>query len=532
MHTILLAAAAAALHAAPTDTLRLYDNLGSHTVKISTANPAAQQWFNQGMRLTYGFNHAEAIRSFQAALAQDPTCAMCQWGIAYALGPNINAPMDEASGAAAWKAAQEAKRLAGGASPRERAYIDAIQLRYGAEPLADRAQRDSAYAQAMRKLADQYPDDQDAQTLAAEAMMDLSPWFYWTREGQPRPMTSEIVRRIESVIAKNPQHPGACHYYIHAVEAVAPEKAVPCAERLAGLMPGAGHLVHMPAHIYIRVGRFADAVTANEHAVHTDETFIADQKPSGIYPAGYYPHNLHFLAFAATMSGQKRVALAASKDLASKVSPDIAKVALFLQGMIPYHALTQVTFAEWDGVLAAQAPPADLPVATGLHHYARGVAFAATRRPAEAKAELDRVTAALNSIPDAPDQVDARRILEIAKHSLAGEIALRSDKAAEAVTHFEAAKTVEDQILYNEPPLWYYPVRESLGQAYLAAGRAADAERVYQEDLKLFPGNVWSLRGLAAAQKVQGKTAEAAKTEAALKQAAAKSDVTLTASRF
>ena len=532
MHAMILATAAALLHAPPADTLRLYDNLGSHKVPITTANPLGQRWFDQGMRLTYGFNHAEAIRSFQAALAQDPSCAMCWWGVAYALGPNINAPMDEASGAAAWKAAQEAQKLAGGVSARERAYIDAIQLRYGPEPLANRAGRDSAYAQAMRKVADTYPEDQDAQALAAEAMMDLSPWFYWTREGQPRPMTNEIVRRIEGVIAKNPAHPGACHYYIHAVEAVAPEKAVPCAERLAGLMPGAGHLVHMPAHIYIRVGRFADAVTANEHAVHTDETFISDQKPSGIYPAGYYPHNLHFLAFAATMSGQKQKALAASKDLASKVSPEIAKVALFLQGMIPYHQLTQVTFAEWDGVLAAKAPPADLPVATGLHHYARGVAFAATRRPAEARGEVDKVVAALKSIPDTPDQLDARRILEIAMHSLAGEMALRSGKGAEAVTHFEAAKGIEDQILYNEPPLWYYPVRESLGQAYLAAGRAADAERVYGEDLKLFPANVWSLQGLSAAQKAQGKASEAAATEAVLKQAGAKSDVTLTASRF
>jgi tetratricopeptide (TPR) repeat protein len=531
MYPVLLTAALAmATPSAPADTVPLYDNLGTYSVTISSSNAQARKYFDQGLRLTYGFNHAEAIRSFRAAIAADPTCAICWWGVAFALGPNINAPMDPASGAEAYKAAREAKRLAGRASPKERAFIDAILARYGKDPAADRARLDTAFAMAMRKVADRYPDDQDAQAIAAEAMMDLSPWNYWEKDGRPRPMTPEIVRRIEGVLAANPNHPGACHYYIHAVEAVTPAKAVPCAERLAGLMPGAGHLVHMPAHIYIRVGRFGDAVTANEHAVHTDEAYISDQRPSGIYPAGYYPHNYHFLAFAATMSGQSATAMHAAKDLAAKVSPEIAKVALFLQGMIPFNELTLVTFGRWDAVLQAPAPPADLPVATGLHHYARGVAFAATGRGAEAAKELAAVQAALASIP--ASDVDARRILDIGQHALQGEVALRGGKPADAVAHFEAAAKVEDAILYSEPPLWYYPIRESLGQAYLAAGRPADAERAYRQDLELFPGNVWSVFGLMQAQRAQGKWQDAAATDAVYRKVAAKADVTLTGSRF
>ena len=297
------------LTAAPADSVPLYTDLGTLHVPITTGVPLAQQYFDQGMRLTYGFNHPEAIRSFEAALVQDPRCAMCWWGIAFALGPNINAPMDSASGERAYQASREASRLAGGTSAREQAYLRASQARYSNPPAAPRAALDTAYANAMVAVARAYPDDPDAATLAADALMNLSPWFYWLPDGQPRPATPEILGLLEAVIARLPNHPGACHLYIHAVEAEEPEKAVPCAERLAGLMPGAGHLVHMPAHIYIRVGRFSDAVQANQHAVHVDETFLADQRPTGIYAAGYYPHNYHFLSFAATMSGQRAIAL-------------------------------------------------------------------------------------------------------------------------------------------------------------------------------------------------------------------------------
>src|SRR5688572_19575405 len=257
----------------PADTAQLYDNLGQHHHAISTSVPLAQQYFNQGLRLTSAFNHAEAIRSFEEAARHDETCAICWWGVAYAYGPNINAPMDSAAGVAAYAALQKALALRESASESERAYIDALATRYAAVPPANRAALDSAYARAMDEVATRYPDDLDAATLAAEAAMDLRPWNYWTPAGEPQPGTVELVTRLEGVIERDPNNPGACHYYIHAVEAVAPAKAVACAERLAGLMPGAGHIVHMPAHIYIRVGRYSDAVDANVHAVHTDESF-------------------------------------------------------------------------------------------------------------------------------------------------------------------------------------------------------------------------------------------------------------------
>ncbi len=520
--------AAFAFVAAPADTVPLYTDLGTLHVPITTGVPLAQQYFDQGMRLTYGFNHPEAIRSFEAALVEDPGCAMCWWGIAFALGPNINAPMDSAAGERAYLASREASRLAGGSSAREQAYIRALQRRYSHPPASPRAGLDTAYANAMVAVARAYPDDPDAATLAADALMNLSPWFYWLPDGQPRPATPQILALLEAVIARLPDHPGACHLYIHAVEAAEPQKAVPCAERLAGLMPGAGHLVHMPAHIYIRVGRFSDAVQANQHAVHVDESYLADQRPTGIYAAGYYPHNYHFLSFAATMSGQRAIALESAQQLSGKVSPDIARSVLFMQSMIPYYTLSLVTFGLWDQVLQQPMPPADLPVATGLVHYARGVAYAATGRPAEAAQELVEVNAALARTPEG----EGRVVMNIAVHALQGEMALRSGQAASAVAHFTVAREIEDGILYNEPPFWYYPIRASLGQALLADGRPAEAQQAYEQDLALFPENVWALAGLKQSLVAQGKTAEAELVQLRLDKAAISADIKLTASRY
>ena len=289
---------------AAADTVPLYDDLGSHHLAVTTTSQRAQAYFDQGLRLVYGFNHGEAIRAFREAARLDPSCAMCWWGVALAYGPHVNGGMDSAAGVAAWEALNKARAARAKASPRERDYIDALSARYSADAPADRARLDSAYARAMGKLVAKYPDDLDAATLYAEALMDLSPWHYWNADGTPRPDTRTIVLQLERVVAAKPDHPGACHYYIHAVEAVEPEKAVPCAERLAKLMPGAGHMVHMPGHIYIRTGRWNDAIRANEHAIHADETYIAMEKPQGLYPIGYYPHNYHFLAFAATMAGR------------------------------------------------------------------------------------------------------------------------------------------------------------------------------------------------------------------------------------
>ncbi|HEX8272477.1 MAG TPA: hypothetical protein VF615_07465 [Longimicrobiaceae bacterium] len=339
----------------------LYGDLGSHGYAVTTRVPAAQRYFDQGLRLYYAFNHAEAARAFGEAARLDPGCAMCHWGVALALGPNVNAPaMDSASTVQAYAAAQRALRLAPGAAPVERALVRALAVRYAPAPAADRAGLDSAYARAMAGVAREHPDDPEAATLYAESLMDLSPWAYWTAEGEPRPDTPALLASLERVVAARPDHPGACHFFIHAVEAVHPARAVPCAERLPALMSGAGHLVHMPGHIYVRVGRWMDAIRANEHAVHADEAYIRDQRPgAGIYTLGYYPHNHDFLAFAAMMAGRRAQAL----DAAAKVAEGIPEEALRAPGMeFLQHRMTrtlqlQVRFGRWDDVLRAPAPP-------------------------------------------------------------------------------------------------------------------------------------------------------------------------------
>jgi tetratricopeptide (TPR) repeat protein len=505
-----------------------YDNLGSFERRITTSVADAQRYFDQGLRLTYAFNHAEALRAFQAATTLDPECAMCYWGIAYAYGPNINAPMDSASEVAAYGAIVRAQALADHAGPAERALIDALALRYSDRPAADRrAALDATYAVAMRTVRDRFSDDNDVLTLHAEAVMNLRPWDYWERDGNPRPGTAELVADLERVLLTDPNHPGACHYYIHAVEAVAPQKAVACAERLASLMPGAGHLVHMPAHIYIRVGRWADAITANEHAVHSDETYIADQGPTGVYPIAYYPHNYHFLSFAATMAGRADMAISAARSVVQHTPADIARAVPPVEPLVAYAHLALVTFGRWDDVLNEPVPPQDLEFATALAQYARGVAHAAKGQADQARAALQVVQTTLQGV--AGDPLGAA-VLDIAQHSLAGEIAFRANDLRGAEAHFRQAMTIEDQLLYMEPPHWYYPVRHSLGAVLMRAGRHADAERVYREDLERFPENVWSLHGLALSLRAQGRQREAAAVDA--RRPALGSTIELTASRF
>ncbi len=507
----------------------LYANLGSHHKRISTRVPAAQQYFDQGLRFVYGFNHAEAIRSFSHAAEIDPTCAMCYWGIALAYGPHVNAPMDQTSGVSAYEAAQKALSLKSQATASERAYIEALAQRYEAVPPADRTRLDASYSSAMGKVAHAYPKDLDAATLYAESLMDLRPWNYWRSDGTPYPGTNEIVRQLKRVLTRNPNHPGACHYYIHAVEAVNPQAAVPCAERLARLMPGEGHMIHMPAHVYIRVGRWNDAIQANQHAIHTDEVFIEGQHPVGVYPLAYYPHNIHFLAFASTMAGRSAQAIEASNTLTSKVNLDAARQVGLLQEMLPYHALTLTTFGKWDEVLAQPLPPEDIRFSYAMASYGRGVAYAAKGEWAEAQAALDTVTAVSAATPDG---AEGKTALLIAVHALAGEIATRRGDIDAGITHFREAATIEDGGLYFEPPKWYYPIRHSLGAALLTAGHHAEAEKVYREDLRRFPENGWSLFGLAQALRAQDKQNEAAAEEARFRRAWAGADVTLTASRF
>jgi tetratricopeptide (TPR) repeat protein len=390
----------------------------------------------------------------------------------------------------------------------------------------------------MGDLATRYPDDPEAQVLHAEALMLLSPWNYWTAGGEPRPGTETLLLRLTRVIEADSNHPGACHFYIHAVEAAHPERAVPCAERLPGLMPGAGHIVHMPAHVYVRVGRYADAITANEHAVHADEQYIADRRPDGLYPLAYYPHNYHFLDFAAQMAGQSATALHAARTLAGKVDvglmhqPGLETLQHFF--VAPLRAM--VRFGKWREILNEPPPPADLPYAAGVSHWARGLAMVRTGDSAGARREL----AQLQDAADDPSVTrlhiwninPAVRLLQIGAHMLAGEIASASTDWDRAIDELRAAVRLEDGLTYDEPPTWELPVRHYLGATLLAAGRPADAEAVYREDLARFPRNGWSLFGLAQALAVQQRAADASRARAEFQEAWRTADVTLMASRF
>ncbi len=519
-------------------TVPLYMNLGDHSYTITTDVPETQEYFDQGLRLTYAFNHPEAIRAFREGARLDPDCAMCYWGIAYAYGPNINAAMDSASGVEAYAAAQMALERAGNVSEVERALIEAVAQRYGPDPLAGRERLDSAFAAAMGEVAERFPDNHEVATLYAESLMDLSPWYYWNADGSPRPATPAILASLERVIEEDPHHPGACHFYIHAVEAAHPERAVPCAERLATLMPGAGHLVHMPGHIYIRVGRYADAIEANQHAVHADETFIADQRPGYTgYVLGYYPHNYDFLAFAAMMAGQGDLAIESAQKVQSLIPADMLGqpgLSFLEQGYTgPLRML--VRFGRWDDILALPEPEVDRPYVRGTWHYARGMANAAKGDFAAAEADLAQVREAAAH----PDIAEASigfnpggTVLTVAAGVLAGEIAARRVDTTEAVRLLTEAARLEDSFTYGEPPDWPVPVRHHLGAVLLEAGRTAEAERAYREDLVRFPENGWSLFGLAESLRRQGRAEEAAQVEERLRSAWASSDVTLTGSRF
>lgn len=493
----------------------IYDNLGALHYQITTAVPLAQRYFDQGLRLYYAFNHQEAIRSFKEGARLDPACAMCYWGIALAHGPNINAPMDAASGRLAHAAIQQANRDASRVSPREQSLIQALATRYTAEPPADRTELDASYARAMAEVAQRFADDSEAKTLYAESLMDLSPWAYWTPDGKPKPDTATLLSQLEQVLAVKPDHPGANHFYIHAVEAVQPERALRAAERLAGLMPGAGHLVHMPGHIYIRVGRYEDAIKANEHAVHADETYIRDQGPGGgIYLIGYYPHNYDFLAFAAGMIGRERLAIAAAEKMAALTPMELSREPglAFLQHHQTRPLQMRVRFGRWDELLGAEAPDEKLPIARAIWLYAHGRALAARGHLKAADATL----AQLRTIAQDP-QVAALRlefnragaVLGIAVDVLAGHIAAAKGDLPGGVAHLREAARREDALVYGEPPEWTVPVREDLGVLLVKAGRVDEAEQVFREDLKKFPQNLWSQQGLVEALRMLHRETEA-----------------------
>ncbi|MBX3332713.1 MAG: hypothetical protein KF876_01240 [Nitrospira sp.] len=480
----------------------LYQDLGGHHYRITTDRPLAQQYFDQGLRLYYAFNHQEAIRSFEQGTQIDPDCAMCYWGIALAYGPNINAPMDGASSRLAYRALQPALKLEKKVSAREHAMIRALATRYAAEPPSDRDQLDIAYARAMRDVVLRFPDDMEAKTLYAESLMDLSPWDYWSSEGNPKAHTVKLLSQLEQVLAANPNHPGANHLYIHAVEAVHPERAVKVAERLAGLMPGAGHLVHMPGHIYIRVGRYEDAIKANEHAVHADESYIRDQSPAaGIYVLGYYPHNYDFLAFAASMIGREKQAIDSADKMASLVPKELLREPgmVFLQHHQTRHLQMRVRFGRWDELLAADEPAQDLPHARAIWLYAHGRALAARGhiKAADATQIQLRTIAQDSNVKSLHLEFNTvGAVLKIAEEVLAGHIAAAKGNLSQAIDHLREAASLEDTLVYGEPPEWTVPVRQELGILLVKAGRLDEAEQAFREDLGRFPKNLWSQQGL------------------------------------
>lgn len=512
-------------------------NLGNHSFKVTTTSEQAQRYINQGVILAYGFNHAEAARAFAEAARLDPGCAMAYWGHALVLGPNINAPMNPADEPKAHELAKKAMALKQNATPRERAYIEAIAARYTGRP-EDRMVADRAFAEAMRRVVEAYPDDLDAATIYAEALMDLRPWNYWTRDGKPYPETETIIPALQSVIARNPNHPGAVHYWIHVWEPTdTPERAEAEADRLLTIAPGAGHLVHMSGHIYARVGRYADVVKANKLAIDADVDYITQCRAQGIYPLTYYPHNLHFLWMGATMTGQSRLAMDAANNTSKAIPPDALKEMPFLQGFLAVPYWTKVRFGIWDEILAEKDPAHKTLFLRGVRHYARANAFLGKGRLKDADRELKQLQSivtdpALAKEPASFSPNTADRILRIASETVAGEIAGRKGDIDRALLHLERAVRFQDGLIYTEPPDWHAPVRLTLGAVLLEAGRPAEAEVVYWEDLRQNPENGWALFGLMKSLRAQGRSDEASEVEKRFRIAWADADVALGSSRM
>jgi tetratricopeptide (TPR) repeat protein len=509
----------------------LYDNLGNLHKEITTSSPVTQQYFDQGLRLIYAFNHDEAIKSFQQGIKHDSTCAMCYWGIAYALGPNINLPMDTSKVTPAWNASYNAVKYSVNVSPKERAFIDALAKRYSGDPTANRASLDTAWAKAIGRVARAYPDDDDAATLYAESLMDLRPWNYWTAGGRPKaPSTLEQLRVVEQVVKRNPDHPGACHYFIHAIEASADAyKALPCAQRLGSLMPGAGHLVHMPTHIYIKLGQWDLAAEHNAHALHADEQYISERHPTGVYPIGYYPHNFHVMWYALNMLGRSEAALDAARNITQKVPFEVMRVVPPFEAYAPTLIFTQVRFSQWDEILKQPAPPADLRFASAAWHYARGLAYTAQGKADSAAVERDSLV--VITLATAADKMvsqnSARAVLQVAVSHLAGEMAAQAGRRDLAVKQLRKAVLREDELNYDEPPAWYMPIRQRLGAVLLAAGRAKEAEKVFRADLVHRPENGWSLHGLAQSLRAQNRNKEADQVQERFEKAWKTADVKL-----
>ena len=512
-------------------------NVGKHVFPVTTHSEQARLFMNQGLNLTYGFNHAEAARAFAEAARLEPHNAMAYWGQALVLGPNINSPMAPEAEPQAFELIQKALEMKSHVSQREQDYIDALAVRYTGKP-EDRKAADQAYAGAMRLLHEKYPDDQDAATLYAEALMDLQPWDYWLRDGRAHGGTNEVIKALDGVLAKNAEHPGALHLYIHLWEGSrTPEKAESAADRLLPLAPAAGHLVHMPGHIYQRVGRYSDVVKANQLAIVADEDYITQCRAQGLYPLGYYPHNIHFLWFGATMGGQSKLAIESARKTANSIPPDVVKQMPILQTFLLVEDFALVRFGKWDEILALPELRFESMFTRGVRHYARGMAFARKGNIARAQKELGALKkiAADPQLIATPASMSANlpdAVLRIASEALAGEIAAEQRDFNQAIAHLETAVRLQDALAYTEPDDWHYPVRHSLAAVLMMAGRHAEAETVYWDDLSEHPKNGWALYGLAQALRAQGKTEAAKAVDADFQEAWKHADVQLASSRF
>lgn len=495
----------------------LWEDLGTLSHRVTTSNHRAQRYFDQGLRLAYAFNHAEARRAFRAAQRQDPSCAMCYWGEALVLGPNINAPMEAKAIAPALAAVEKARSTAVNASPSEQALIAALAVRYRADSTAERSGLDRAYAEAMGAVASRYPDDDNIAVLYAESLMDLSPWDYWEQSGrQAKGKTEEIVSTLQRVLQRHPDHPGAIHLYIHMVEASTdPKRAEPYAERLAALMPGAGHMVHMPSHIYFRIGRYRDSLLSNREAVATDERYLQQNTASGIYAGGYYPHNVHFLMVSAQMAGDGATALQAADRLAGLVAGGAMNEAAWVQPIQAAPYFVHAQFSEQTVVRLVRDPGDRLPYIKAMWYYMRGVVAA---RGGDAMA-AEREAGAIGRLAETADfrdleagGVPAKEVLNLARCIVTARLAQARGDLPTTIREFEAAAVIEDGLPYLEPPYWYYPVRQSLGAAHLLAGNLTGAEAAFRKSLEQAPHNAWSLFGLAEVYRRQGKQREAEET--------------------
>lgn len=529
---LLLSGCAAAFGATTKLQAPLFDGLGKLHHPVTTSSKLAQRYFDQGLSLCYAFNHTEAIRSFEAAARHDTNLAMAWWGVAYAYGPHVNKPMTKEDNSAAWAALRQAMALRQHASPPEQAYITALRTRYQEQFKEDRSALDKDYAAAMRNVAKKYPDDLDAQVLLAEALMDTMPWDYWKRDRSPKPETEEANAALRYVIKRNPDHPGANHLYIHAVEAgPQPELGLPSADRLLNYAPQAGHLVHMPSHIYMRVGQYQDAVDSNKRAVKADQSYIRHCKAQGFYPGAYYPHNAHFLWYAYLFQGRMNAALDAANMVAENARENYCGPKKALEGARVRHLpwLTLARFGRWDDVLKIEQPPAtnDFLIDRVMWHYTRGLAFAARKQSEDAAREYGAMTKLVNS--DEAKKLDnphfpATAVLKIADYLLSAKVA--SDSIA-TIAELERAVAAEDALPYMEPAYWPIPTRPTLAAALLRTGEAAKAETIFREDLKRWPRNGYSLFGLEQALRAQGQTQAADAVVRELEQAWKRADVKL-----